>query len=215
MSRLDYCNSFPIALSTKLLNRLQYTQSSSARLLILIKRSSHINPILAQLHSLPVLTRIKFKVQLLTFKALHNLVPLYISDPLIQYTPSRFLRSSSHHLLSVPHSKLPILGGRSFCVMAPKLWNSFPPTLRACSSLPLFKSFLKTLLFHEHFTTTAYTSPTVYLCLICCCLFVCYMVLSVCIFLLNDLELSCCLPVSDCFVYLLLFMFILPVCIPL
>ena len=44
----------------------------------------HITPILIQLHWLPVADRIKFKILLITFKALYNLAPSYISDMIDQ-----------------------------------------------------------------------------------------------------------------------------------
>ena len=40
----------------------------------------HITPVLLQLHWLPVLFRLDFKILLLTFKAIHGLAPSYISD---------------------------------------------------------------------------------------------------------------------------------------
>ena len=43
-------------------------------------RYSHITPVMINLHWLPVKFRIIFKVNLLTFKALHGLAPAYLSD---------------------------------------------------------------------------------------------------------------------------------------
>jgi hypothetical protein len=40
-----------------------------------------------QLHWLPVKSRIKFKILLLTYKSLHALAPRYLSDLLHPYTP--------------------------------------------------------------------------------------------------------------------------------
>ena len=59
---------------------------------------------------LPVEQRIIFKISLLTFKALNNLCPSYISDLLEAYKPTRSLRSSSRNLLAIPRSKLKSYG---------------------------------------------------------------------------------------------------------
>ena len=84
--------------------------------------------------------RIIFKILLLTFKALNDLCPSYISDLLETYKPTRSLRSSSRNLLAIPRSKLKSYGDRAFSVCAPK-----------CSeNLNTFKHNLKTYLFKRY-----------------------------------------------------------------
>ena len=87
-SRLDYCNSLFTCLSQKTLKRLQTVQNSAARLLTRSRKYDHITPVLASLHWLPVCFRIEFKSLLITFKALHDLAPAYISELLVPYVPS-------------------------------------------------------------------------------------------------------------------------------
>ena len=53
-------------------------------------------------HWLPVKARADFKVLLLTYKALHGLVPTYLYDLVLPYIPTRTLRSQDAGLLIVP-----------------------------------------------------------------------------------------------------------------
>ena len=87
---------------------------------------------------------------LLTYKALNDLSPEYLSELLNKPMHTRNLRSQSQHLLSVPKSRTVTNGDRAFSVCAPKLWNELPFQLRMLSNLQglkAFKSGLKKILF--------------------------------------------------------------------
>ena len=99
-SKLDSYNSILYGLPVTELNKLQRVQNAAARLISRTPKSHHITPILQQLHWLPVKDRISFKLLLLTFKALHGLAPIYISELIKPYNPSRSLRSSTPNYLS-------------------------------------------------------------------------------------------------------------------
>ena len=71
-SKLDYCNSLLYNIPKYALNKLQFVQSAAARLITCSRKYGHITPILIDLHWLPIAERIKFKILLLTFKALHE-----------------------------------------------------------------------------------------------------------------------------------------------
>ena len=74
-------------------------------------------------------------------------LPGYLSQTLCAYEPTRNLRSSCEKLLKVPKRNTKTFGERSFSFLAPSVWNSLPSDLRNSSTLPLFKSRLKTHLF--------------------------------------------------------------------
>ena len=100
------------------------------------------------LHWLPVKQRIDFKILLLAYKALNGLAPPYICELLVPYTPGRNLRSKDGHRLASPRCRLEGFGRRSFGAAAPMLWNDLPLDLKKSPSLEIFKSRLKTHLFH-------------------------------------------------------------------
>ena len=140
-----YCTGLP----EYSLSKLQMVQNTAARLVSKTKKSDHITPVLAALHWLPIKYRIVFKILLITFKALNGLALNYICELLHQYQPTRSLRSSTRHLLSVPRSHTTTYGDRAFSVSAPKLWNSLSIEIRLSTSLNSFKTSLKTFLFKQ------------------------------------------------------------------
>ena len=87
------------------ISRLQHIQNTAARVVSLFRKSYHITPILKELHWLPVSQRIVFKLMLIVHKSFNNIAPIYISELLKVYTPSRNLRSSNMLLQKEPTSK--------------------------------------------------------------------------------------------------------------
>ena len=98
-----------------------------------------------------MIQRIKYKILLLTHRALKGDAPSYIGDMLVSYNPGRSLRSGNKLLLTEPTTNLVTYGDRSFSCAAPRLWNSIPVTMRQLSSTDNFKRSLKTYLFKEAF----------------------------------------------------------------
>ena len=149
MSRIDYCNILFNGISQRDLNRLQKLQNKCARLIYLQPKSTHVTPLLTDLHWLRISERIKFKTLLYVYKALKGLCPQYITDNLVVMTSrpgSVTTRSCNGLNLLVPRSKK-CAGDRAFSVAAPKLWNELPISIRSALSIDNFKSLLKTHLF--------------------------------------------------------------------
>ena len=69
-------------------------QNAAALIIAKKRKNDHISPILQQLHWLPVEYRIMFKINLLTFKCLHDMAPIYLRELLHVYTPKRLLHLS-------------------------------------------------------------------------------------------------------------------------
>ena len=132
--------------------------NSAARLITRTKKHAHITPVLKQLHWLPIQSRINFKLLLLTYQCLNSLAPEYLSEELIEYVPSRNLRSSQGYLLKFPVVRTKFYVERSFCYAAPKLWNTIPSSIREVSTCSIFKSRLKTYLFKRFLIETVLQS---------------------------------------------------------
>lgn len=146
-SRLDYCNSLLAACPKSSLRSFQLVQNAAARLLTGSNRREHITPVLKSLHWLPIEFRIKFKILLLTYKAINGLGPLYLQDDIVPYQPNRALRSQDAGLLVIPRVSKSTVGNRAFSYQAPVLWNQLPAQVKEADTVPTFKTRLKTFLF--------------------------------------------------------------------
>ena len=150
-SKLDSCNSLLFGLPKGNLYRLQRIQNSAAKIISGAGKRDHITPILRELHWLPISSRIQFKILLLTFRAINNGSPSYISDLVEPYVPNRQLRSTNCNLLVCPMVLRKSYGERSFAYAAPFLWNNLPLSIKQSNSITIFKKRLKTYLFMQHF----------------------------------------------------------------
>ena len=95
MYTLDYCNSLLYNIPKYVHNKIQFVQNAAAYLITCSRKYDHITPILIDLHWLPIAEHIKFKILLLTFKALYEQSPIYIKNLVTRYSPTRSLCSSS------------------------------------------------------------------------------------------------------------------------
>ena len=100
-----------------------------------LSKFCHITSALRQLHWLPVVKRIQFKILLLNFQ------------PKSSYS----LCSNNNTVLQYPQRKiLATLDARFFVSAAPPLWNKLPAAItNAASPLDEFKNMIKTFLFNE------------------------------------------------------------------
>ena len=68
ISRLHYYNSVCVGLPMKSIHRLQLAHNAAARVVKKYFKFDHITPLLRNLHWLPILKRIQFKIFVLNFK---------------------------------------------------------------------------------------------------------------------------------------------------
>jgi len=134
-----------IGTSNKNINKLQHIQNSLARVVTLdFSRPAH--QLLKDLHWLPIDKRIEFKLATLSYTAINQNQPVYLSELLTPVVAARSTRSTAQNLLHVPFSSSNF-GSRAFSVAAPKIWNNIPLQIRNSTSLVAFKSHLKTYYF--------------------------------------------------------------------
>lgn len=103
-----------------------------------------------QLHWLPISERINFKVAILTYKALHEQAPDYLTAMCHRAADCEGLsrnRSAANGQLIPSAWNTVFYGKRSFHYSAPEVWNSLPVDTRQQSSVAMFAKELKTLLF--------------------------------------------------------------------
>ena len=136
--RLDYGNALLCGYPESQIQKLQRVQNVAARLISGRRKYDHITPVLKDLHWLPVVRRIQFKVVPTVFKATHNTAPAYLQELIVPYAPPRGLRSREHNMLCVPFTRSTVAGSRAFSIAGPKLWNALPQYLRDISDISTF-----------------------------------------------------------------------------
>ncbi len=171
-SHLDYCNGLLYGLPDYQIAKLQRIQNMAARLVFKLPKFSHVTPLMVELHWLPVSYRIKFKLLLYVFKAIHGCAPRYICDMFTVYTSQYSLRRNSTiddiqynfgeivepiqqntvFYFRVPKTTRVTFEQRSLAVAGPTLWNKLPVHLRSINDIDCFKKQLKT-----HFFKLAYS----------------------------------------------------------
>ena len=128
ISKLDCNNALLFKISKFLQNKLQLVQNNAARLIVQKRKHESIQQTRKDLHWLPIEFRIQYKINLLTFKCLNNLAPIYLKELLHPCEPKRVLRSADKGYLKENKTQT-VAGDRAFCNAAPVLWNKLPEML--------------------------------------------------------------------------------------
>jgi len=156
-ARLDYRSSLLHGTSVRNLNRLQVARNELAKAVCRAPRSASATELRRQLHWLPVLQRINYKLALSTYKTRSTGTPAYLASLLESHRPAWALRSSNNNWLTVPPLSL-ALSAKAFCVSGPTVWNSLPNSRKQTELVTTFEHEFKSELF-----SLAYgEQPTVY-----------------------------------------------------
>ena len=141
LSKVDYHNALYVNLPACDVKRLQSVVNAAVRFVYGAGKRVPARQLLIQAHILPVRYRIRYKICLMTFKALNGLAPGYLSDLIKMYTPSRGnttavvpsdgsvpRRTNDTLLLHQPpyNYKKSVLSKRSFTYAALECWNELP-----------------------------------------------------------------------------------------
>ena len=153
LSKIDYCNSLYYNLPKKVLRPLQMVMNKAARVVTDTRRRDHITPILINLHWLPVIARIEYKIDLITYKALKTKYPKYLGEllQLVNQQSHRNIEVRDTLKLVEPRFNSSTIGLRAFKISAPILFNRLPSRLKSCTSVDTFKKHLKTFLFEKSY----------------------------------------------------------------
>ena len=130
--RLDYCNSLYANLPQAQLDQIQSDFNEAARLIFGVSRFSHVTPLLRDcLHWLRFPERIRYKLCVTVFKALHGMAPGYIADLCLSEVISerrstlRSASTSGDH--AVPRrSSCTLFGNRAFFCGGTNCLEQFP-----------------------------------------------------------------------------------------
>ena len=152
-SKLDYGNALLGGAPKFLINKMQLVQNAAARVVTKTGKYEHISHKLRDMKWLPVAYRIKYKLNVLTWKAQNGQAPEYISDLISERAHGIDLRSGKSKVLNVPKTNLKTIGDKAFSVVAPKSWNLLPKELRMSGKLQSFKAGLKSLYLKEAYST--------------------------------------------------------------
>jgi len=105
LAKLDYHNSVLYGALVSSIQKLQRVQNNAARVVLQAPRRSHAEPLMRQLHWLPVQNRTDYKVSVLTYKTLNTSVPRYLSQRINRRVNARTLRSTATPLFIQPFAR--------------------------------------------------------------------------------------------------------------
>lgn len=144
---LDYGSVVWGATSAGNIERLVKLQKRAARIILKADFDTPSALMFQELGWQSMGSRINYNKAILTYKALNNMVPEYISKLLtpMSQTHTLNLRSNDNGALYVPLARTALYKD-SFSCSAPRLWNSLPLTVKNSETLNNFRRSIKYLI---------------------------------------------------------------------
>ena len=154
ITRIDYCNSVLSGITAVQTERVQRILNAAARLVLRIPKFAPVSMLIRDnLHWLPAVQRIKFKILQLVANCIHQRAPLYLQElcVLVSVVPGRRrLRSADQFCLVVNRCRLSSMQRRGFAVAGPLAWNDLPVAVRVsiAQNRNSYRTLIKTHLFN-------------------------------------------------------------------
>lgn len=141
---LDYGSITWGSTSASNIERICKLQKRAARIILKADLNTPSTDMFEELGWFPVGKRINYNKAVLTYKALNNMAPEYITNLLkpMSQAHSLNLRSADNGTLYVPKSRTTLYDG-TFSCSAPRLWNNLPLEVRSAESLRAFKNSVR------------------------------------------------------------------------
>ena len=153
LSRLHFCNSlYANALLTQMRLLLMIINMTAGAVSGCRRFDPFTDFIKRELHRLPAIERVQFKICTMAFKAVHNHLPSYNSELIISSSTiarSHDLRSSSQQVLLVPRHRTHF-SERAFAVAGPTMWNVLTVEVHNAPTLITFRPDLRNICSELH-----------------------------------------------------------------
>ena len=154
VTRIDYCNSVLSGITAVQTERVQRILNAAARLVLRIPKFAPVSMLIRDnLHWLPAVQRIKFKILQLVANCIHQRAPLYLQElcVLVSAVPGRRqLWSADQFCLVVNRCRLSSMQRRGFALAGPLAWNDLPVAVRVsiARNRNSYRTLIKTHLFN-------------------------------------------------------------------
>ena len=144
---IDYGSVIWGSTSSSNIERLLKLQKRAARIILKADFRTPSVDMFRDLGWQSIENRLMYNKAILTYKALNNQTPEYVSKLLkpVSQTHGLNLRSSQNGDLHVPMARTTLYSG-AFSCSAPKLWNRLPQSVKNCDTLNSFKNSIKTVI---------------------------------------------------------------------